>query len=77
MWGVFQSLPGRSFRLQGPPTLQGAPGAFGRDGQAGLGHLPWRGGWGCQAEACLQGGVEGVFAGSERPEAGYFGEYGL
>ena len=35
-----------------------------RDGQAGLGHPPWRGGWVGLAtvEACLQG--------SERPEAG-------
>ena len=34
------------------------------DGQAGLGHPPWRGGGGGgQAEACLQGRVEGVFKG--------------
>ena len=36
------------------------------DGQAGLGHPPWQGGGGGgggQAEACLQGGVEGVFKG--------------
>ena len=34
-----------------------------------------RGGWGVAGfEACLQGGVEGVFKGSERPEAGCFGE---
>ena len=33
--------------------------------------LHLRGGGGGQAEACLQGGVEGVFLkGSERPEAG-------
>ena len=36
-----------------------------RDGRAGLGHPPWQGGGGGggggQAEACLQGGVEGVF----------------
>ena len=34
-----------------------------RDGRAGLGHPPWQGGGGGggggQAEACLQGGVEG------------------
>ena len=36
-----------------------------RDGQAGLGHPPWRGGGvgDGQLEACLQGGVEGVFKG--------------
>ena len=36
-----------------------------RDGRAGLGHPPWQGGGGGggQAEACLQGGVEGVFEG--------------
>ena len=37
-----------------------------RDGRAGLGHRPWQGGGGGgggQAEACLQGGVEGVFKG--------------
>ena len=38
-----------------------------RDGRAGLGHPPWEGGGGGggggQAEACLQGGVEGVFKG--------------
>ena len=36
-----------------------------RDGQAGLGHPPWRGGGGGGGgvEACLQGGVEGVFKG--------------
>ena len=36
-----------------------------RDGRAGLGHPPWQGGGGGggQAEACLQGGVEGVFKG--------------
>ena len=39
-----------------------------RDGRAGLGHPPWRGGGGGQAEACLQ-------TGSERPEAGCLGEY--
>ena len=41
-----------------------------RDGRAGLGHPPWQGGGGGQAEA--KGGVEG---GSERPEAGCLGEY--
>ena len=46
-----------------------------RDGQAGLGHPPWRGGGGVgQLEACLQGGVEGFLKGSERPEAGCLGE---
>ena len=40
------------------------------DGQAGLGHPPWRGGGG--QEACLQ--VEGGKKGSERPEAGCLGE---
>ena len=39
-----------------------------RDGRAGLGHPPWRGGGGGgggggQDEVCLQGGVEGVFKG--------------
>ena len=36
-----------------------------RDGRAELGHPPWQGGGGGggQAEACLQGGVEGVFKG--------------
>ena len=36
-----------------------------RDGRAGLGHPPWQGGGGGggQAEACLQGGVEGAFKG--------------
>ena len=38
-----------------------------RDGRAGLGHPPWQGGGGGggggQPEACLQGGVEGVFKG--------------
>ena len=37
------------------------------DGQAGLGHPTWQGGgggWGGgRLEACLQGGVEGVFKG--------------
>ena len=46
-----------------------------RDGWAGLGHPPWQRGGGGQAEACLQGGVEGVFKGSERPEAGCLGEF--
>ena len=45
-----------------------------RDGRAGLGHPPWQGRGGGrgrgQAEACLQGGVEGFLKGSERPEAG-------
>ena len=42
-----------------------------RDGQAGLGHPPWRGGgWGGgPLEACLQ------VKGSERPEAGCLGEF--
>ena len=39
-----------------------------RDGQAGLGHPPWRGGWGVASN----GGVEG----SERPDSGCLGEYG-
>ena len=39
---------------------------FMRDGEAGLGHPPSRGGAG-QAEACLQGGVKGFSKGSERP----------
>ena len=33
------------------------------------------GGGGGQAEACLQGGVEGFLKGSERPEAGCLGEF--
>ena len=35
-----------------------------RDGRAGLGHPPWRGGGGGggQAEACLQGGVRDLNA---------------
>ena len=39
-----------------------------RDGQAGLGHPPWRGGGGgdvARLAACLQGRVEGVLKGSE------------
>ena len=36
-----------------------------QDGRAGLGHPPGQGGGGGgQAEACLQGGVEGVFKGT-------------
>ena len=35
-----------------------------RGGRAGLAHHPpWQGGGGGQAEACLQGAVEGVFKG--------------
>ena len=49
-----------------------------RDGQAGLGHPPCKGGGGGggvgSPAACLQGGVEGVLKGSERPEAGCLGE---
>ena len=33
------------------------------------------GGGGGGGQACLQGGVEGVFKGSERPEAGCLGEF--
>ena len=33
------------------------------------------GGGSARAEACLQGGVEGVLKGSERPEAGCLGEF--
>ena len=42
------------------------------DGQAGLGHRPWRGGGGGQAAV-----VEGFLKGSERPEAGCLGELGV
>ena len=41
-----------------------------RDGRAGLGHPPWQGGGGGQAEVCLQR----EFKGSEGPEAGCLGE---
>ena len=52
-----------------------------RDGQAGLGHPPWRGGGGGGGAGVWPGlrcvcraGVEGVLKGSERPEAGCLGE---
>ena len=55
-------FPGASSRSRGSPGA-----SRGLDGQAGLGHPPWRGGGGlAQAEACLQ-----------RAEAGCLGEFGL
>ena len=78
-----QGRAGASKGLQGPPGaskgLRRGPGTstvllVKMHGRAGLGHPPWQGGGGGQAEACLQKGVAAVLKGSERPEAGCLGE---